>query len=438
MKKSISLISIVAVIYLFGCNHAAKQNQNHSAADHVHELSDSTSTHEGEDATHTHESEEATHSHGSEGTTLSHEGEEATHSHEGEDATHTHEGESASNTQKVEDFQHDEAEIQISTLKKQEFRDILKTTGVIIPARENIQSYQAQSSGFIHFVNNNLVPGSAVKKGDVLFEIRGGILTDENYDLKFHEIKLEYEKNKMNYERASELIKDQIISEEEFLEIKTDFKNTESRYFVYLENRNQNGQKVISKTTGYIHQIYASEGEYINAGEKLATVITPNKLILQADVPQNHFNKLSTFTSASFSTSYSNKLYRSEALNGKLLAYGRSTDESSFFTPVSFEIDYPADLFPGSFVEINLLGKPFSGAIVVPKTALMEEQGKIYVFLHHEDGDYEKRYVELGADDGEFVQILAGLEENQMVVVAGAYHVKLAAVSTDFPDTHSH
>ena len=377
MKKSIFLISIVATIYLFGCNHAAKQNQNHSEADHIHE-------------------------------------------------------------QKVEDHQHGEAEIQTLTLKKQEFRDILKTTGIIIPSRENVQNYQAQSGGFIHFVKNNLVLGSAVKKGDVLFEIRGGILTEENYDLKFHEIKLEYEKNKMNYERASELIKDRIVSEEKFLEIKTNFKNIEARYFVYLENRNQNGQKVISKTTGYIHQIYASEGEYINAGEKLATVITRNKLILQADVPQNHFDKLSTFTSASFTTSYSNKVYRSEALNGKLLAYGRSTDESSFFTPVSFEIDYKTDLLPGSFVEINLFGKPFSGAIVIPKTALMEEQGKIYVFLHHEDGDYEKRYVELGADDGEFVQILAGLEENQMVVVAGAYQVKLAAMSTALPDTHSH
>ena len=383
MKKSIFLISIGAIIYLFGCNQVAK------------------------------------------------------HDHDGEDATHIYEGESTSHTHEADDHQHDEAEIQILTLKKQEFRDILKTTGVIIPARENVQSYQARSSGFIHFVNN-LVQGSAVKKGDVLFEIRGGILTDENYDLKFHEIKLEYEKNKMNYERAFELIKDRIISEKEFLEIKTNFKNAESRYHVYLENRNQNGQKVISKTTGYIHQIFVSEGEYINAGEKLATIITLNKLILQADVPQNHFNKLSTFTSASFTTSYSNRVYRSEALNGRLLAYGRSTDESSFFTPVSFEIDYHTDLFPGSFVEINLMGKPFSGAIVVPKTALMEEQGKIYVFLHHEDGDYEKRYVELGADDGEFVHIPAGLEENQMIVVVGAYHVKLAAISTDLPDTHSH
>ncbi len=384
MKKTISLISIIATIYLFGCSHTAKQNHAHSEANHVHEQIDTTHTHE------------------------------------------------------AEDHQHDRAEIQILTLKKQEFRDILKTTGVIIPARENIQSYQAQSSGFIHFVNNNLVQGSSVKKGDILFEIRGGILTDENYDLKFHEIKLEYEKNKINFERASELIKDRIISEKEFLEIKTNFKNAESRYFVYLENRDQNGQKVLSKTTGYIHQVYVSEGEYINAGEKLATVFTRNKLILQADVPQNYFNKLSTFTSASFTTSYSNKVYRSQTLNGKLLAYGRTTDESSFFTPVSFEIDYPTDLFPGSFVEINLMGKPFNGAIVVPKTALMEEQGKIYVFLYHEDGDYEKRYVELGADDGEFVHIPAGLEENMMVVVTGAYHVKMAAISTDLPDTHSH
>ena len=393
MKKSITLILIVAVIYLFGCNRAAKQNQKHSEANHIHEQIDT---------------------------------------------THTHEDEVTSNTEEAEAFHHHDAEIQIRTLKKQEFRDILKTTGVIIPAREDVQSYQAQSSGFIHFVNNNLVHGSSVKKGDPLFEIRGGILTDENYDLKFHEIKLEYEKNKINYERASELIKDQILSEEKFLEIKTNFKNTESRYFVYLENRNKNGQKVISKTTGHIHQIYVSEGEYINAGEKLATVITCNKLILQADVPQNHFNQLSTFTSATFITSYSNKVYRSEALNGRLLAYGRSTDESSFFTPVSFEIDYHTDLLPGSFVEINLMGEPFTGAIVVPKTALMEEQGKIYVFIHHEDGDYEKRYVELGAGDGEFVQILAGLEENQMVVVTGAYHIKLATISTDLPDTHSH
>ena len=37
MKKSIFLISIVATIYLSGCNHAAKHDHEHSETDHVHE-----------------------------------------------------------------------------------------------------------------------------------------------------------------------------------------------------------------------------------------------------------------------------------------------------------------------------------------------------------------------------------------------------------------
>lgn len=180
------------------------------------------------------------------------------------------------------------------------------------------------------------------------------------------------------------------------------------------------------------------EGEHIKAGRKLATVIAPKKLILQADVPQNQFSKLNTFTSASFTTSYNKRVYRTDSLNGKLLAYGRSTDGSSFFTPVSFKIDYQPDLIPGSFAEINLFGKPLTDVLVIPKTALLEEQEKIYVFLHNKNGDYEKRYIVPGSDDGEYVRVTAGLYENDKVVVKGAYLVKLATMSHDLPDTHSH
>ena len=59
-----------------------------------------------------------------------------------------------------------------------------------------------------------------VGKGEVLFEIKGGILSEENSDLKFKEIQLDYEKEKKNFERAENLIDDQIISDEDFLEIK--------------------------------------------------------------------------------------------------------------------------------------------------------------------------------------------------------------------------
>ncbi|UCG26630.1 MAG: efflux RND transporter periplasmic adaptor subunit [Bacteroidales bacterium] len=415
MKNIIICAATTAMIYLFGCNQVPEHDHELSETNHVHEEADTIYQHSA--ASQTHESENSAHMNEADAPTL--------------------EEENNSNIQAADDLSHDDEEIQVLILKKQDFNNILETTGVILPARENVHSYQAQSSGFIHFVNN-LVQGWDVKKGDVLFEIQGGLLSDDNYYLNFQEARLEYEKQKKNFERASELIEERIISEEEFLEIETSYKNAESRYRIYLENRDQNGRKVLSKTNGYIHQIFVAEGEYVNAGEKLATVINRDKLILQADVPQTHFNVLGTFRSATFATPYSNRIYRSKNLNGRLLAYGRSTDESSFFTPVSFEIDYHPDLLPGSFVEIYLMGEPIANAIVLPKTALMEEQGRIYVFIHHEDGEYGKRYVEPGADDGEFIQILSGLEENQMVVVKGAYLVKLSTISTALPDTHSH
>ena len=398
MKTIMLFITAFAVCMFFGCKQAG-----HS--DHVHEGEEKPHTHDGRDQIHEQESD----------VQLSHEVEG--HSHTG--------------------F-YGEEEVKVVTLEKQEFQDILKTTGVLLPSRGDIQVYHSPANGYIHFTNERMVPGSNVGKGDVLFEITGGILSEENSDLKFREIQLEYEMEKKNFERAENLIGDKIISEGDFLAIKSKYENVKTRYQLYLENRKQGGQLIISRASGFVQQIHVSEGDYVHAGEVVAKTITQKKLILRADIPQNNYNRLSTFNSATFTTSYGNRVYRSDALHGKLLAYGRSTDETSFFTPITFEIDHHPDLIPGSFVEVNLKGNPVEDALVLPISALMEEQGKIYVFIRMEHGEFEKRYIELGIDDGEYVQVLSGLEEDQKVVVAGAYFVKLSTMSTDLPDTHSH
>lgn len=420
MKINIFLITTLTVCFLCGCKQVGPEDHSDSAAEHTHQSSDP--DHEHDQTVSGDAVEEASHDL---------ESETSVHTHESGDTTHSHE---ADGTTAI----HHEGEIETLMVIKQEFQDILKTTGVILPSREDVRMYHSPVDGFIHFTDKKMVPGSAVRIGQSLFEIRGGILSDENSDLKFQEIKLEYEKQKKNFDRAGKLIDDMIISEEEFLAIKSKYENARSRYQLYVENRNQGGQRIISKANGYMQHIIIDEGQYVKAGEKVATVITQNRLLLQADVPQNQFIELKTFTAATFTTPYSYRVYRSEALNGRLLAYGKSTDETSFFTPITFEIDHHPDLIPGSFVEINLMGKPIDETIVIPRSALMEEQGKIYVFVQHEDGDYEKQYVELGADDGEFVQVLSGLEENQKVVVVGAYYVRLSTMSSDLPDTHSH
>jgi multidrug efflux pump subunit AcrA (membrane-fusion protein) len=56
-------------------------------------------------------------------------------------------------------------------------------------------------------------------------------------------------------------------------------------------------------------------------------------------------------------------------------------------------MNYDPDLIEGTFAEVYLIGKEIKDAIVVPNSALLEEYGKLYVFVENSDGDFIKRYI---------------------------------------------
>ncbi|MFR9165742.1 MAG: efflux RND transporter periplasmic adaptor subunit [Dysgonomonas sp.] len=117
---------------------------------------------------------------------------------------------------------------------------------------------------------------------------------------------------------------------------------------------------------------------------------------------------------------------------------GRNSGENSYYTPVNFDFDNKGRIIEGSFVEVYLKSFPVNDAIVLPVSALIEEQGHFFVFvaLEHE-GEYVKKEVRIGASDGINRQILQGLNEGDRVVTQGAYAVKLASMSNAMPE-HSH
>ena len=73
-------------------------------------------------------------------------------------------------------------------------------------------------------------------------------------------------------------------------------------------------------------------------------------------------------------------------------------------------------LSAGSFCEVYLTGAGREGVISVPVSALSEQQGKYFVYVQVHDDAYDKRPVQLGADAGDRVEILAGLEPGEKVV----------------------
>jgi cobalt-zinc-cadmium efflux system membrane fusion protein len=100
-------------------------------------------------------------------------------------------------------------------------------------------------------------------------------------------------------------------------------------------------------------------------------------------------------------------------------------------------MDYDPELIEGTFAEVYLIGKEIKDAIVIPNSALLEEYGKLYVYVEDFDGDFLKRYIKPGYNNGEFTQVIAGLAEDEKIVATGTYQVKLSQMSTSAP-AHNH
>jgi multidrug efflux pump subunit AcrA (membrane-fusion protein) len=119
-----------------------------------------------------------------------------------------------------------------------------------------------------------------------------------------------------------------------------------------------------------------------------------------------------------------------------LLSIGKFA-ENSMFVPLWFEIESRPGLIPGTYVEVFILTNPVAGALVIPLSAVMEEQGNYYCYVQVGGESFEKRELLLGSNDGKQVRVLSGLAEGERVVTKGAYNIKLSTASGTLP-AHGH
>lgn len=320
---------------------------------------------------------------------------------------------------------------------KQPFTDIIKTNGQILSAPGDEMMVTSNAGGTVLFAGNKTVIGSEVSKGTDLFTITGGDITTGNIDAAYKEAKANYDKTKADFDRASELVNDKIVSEKDFLQTQVAFENARTVFNTISKNYSTKGQGISSPMTGFVKNILVREGQFVEAGTPLIVISKNKKLVLQANVSQRYFSRLPSIASANFKTVGSEAVFDIQELNGKILSFGKSISANSPFLPVTFEIDNTGNLIPGSVAEVYLKTSPIPNALVVPTSSLMEEQGNFYVYVQTGGESFQKREVKIGAGDGINVQLLSGVAEGERVVTRGAYQIKLSSASGELP-AHGH
>lgn len=427
MRAIIYAITILA-ISLWGCKNQSSQDK------HTHSETETHAGHNHEEHDHCHEG----HDHSHEGHDHDHEGHD--HNHEGHDhehADHNHESEEAKHSDEIifPKAQAAKTTFEVREIQPASFNQVVKTTGQILAAPGDEAVIVATSNGVVSFTSNKLTEGTKVQKGQSLFQISSKNIAEGDYYTK---VKATYEAAKASYDRAESLVKDKIISQKEFENTKLEFENAKTAYDAVSNNKTAKGVSVNAPINGHMKNILVKEGEYITIGQPLATVSQNQRLVLRAEVSQRYYNAMQSIKSANFKTPYDNKVYSLEDLNGRLLSFGKTSNENLFFIPVSFEFDNKGEVIPGSFVEVYLISAPIENTLSIPVSALTNEMGTHYVYVQIDEEGYRKQEVALGANNGKEVQIIKGLHPGDRVVTQGAYQVKMASASGAIPHGHSH
>ena len=321
-------------------------------------------------------------------------------------------------------------------VKRETIYDIVKATGEIQAAPGDEVTIAAKSNGIVKYTGSNNIAGYAVRAGQAMFSVTGGEIAFENVDAAKQAARAELATSKSEYERASELIKDKLITKSEYETAKLRY--DQARVTFNNLGRNYSGGKSLSSPiSGFIKSILVNEGQYVNAGQPLAIVTKNQRIILKADVSLKDAGKINNIREANFSIAQTRQTYSTKELNAKLVVVGKTAAGIAPFIPVQFQMDGRPDLLPGTFAEVFLKTSPIENALVIPVSALVEEQGIFYAFVQTEGESFQKRELKLSANDGFQVQVLSGVAEGERVVTKGAYQIKLSQASGVLPE-HGH
>ena len=358
------------------------------------------------------------------------------HNHEAEEAAHEAESHGGHSDEIILTPEKAKAAgVMVETVTPGTFREVIPTSGQVLAAQGDENTLVAATAGVVSF-SRTVTEGMSVGRDVELLSVSAENLQDGD---PVKRARIAYERAKGEYERAEKLIGERIVSEKEFNVLKENYENARIAYEALSPSKAGKGVAVKSPMAGYVKACFVKEGDYVTVGQPLLSVTQTRRLMLRAEVSERYYSRLHNIASANFQTPYDDKVYSLADLKGRLLSFGKSSDGTSYYVPVTFEFDNRGDVIPGSFVEVYLLASERQNVLSVPVSALTEEQGLYFIYCQIDEECYRKQEVTVGANDGKRVEILSGLKGGEKVVTQGAIHVKLASASTAIPGhTHEH
>lgn len=281
----------------------------------------------------------------------------------------------------------------------------------------------ATTSGKVQFAGN-VIAGMQVSVDEPLFYLDGSDVTDNDAAVKFAEAESNYELAKADFERKKHLFIDKIVSEREYQAAEAAYRQAEARFVSMKRNFGEGKVTLKSSMKGAIATLLVANGDYVEPGTPLAVVQREGGVNLVAELPMRYAAQLQKISTVNVETAQGNVYNMSDY--GAVPVVGNVANRCNML-PVTVSCTALPGVVAGSIVTLYLSSRDEdTHHVAVPRTALVEEMGNMFVFVQNNPVSFEKRSVRVGATDGRYVQLLSGVAPGERVVSKGGVILKLS------------
>ncbi|MFB9055965.1 efflux RND transporter periplasmic adaptor subunit [Mariniflexile ostreae] len=257
--------------------------------------------------------------------------------------------------------------------------------------------------------------GQDVTKGQLLAKIDDGGLSSQ-----LAQVRVQAELAKTTFERQSRLWDQNIGSEIQYLQAKTNYEASKSS-FDQLEKQFEK-TNIRAPFTGTIDQIITDQGSLVNPGQSpLMRIVNTSDMYVKADVPENYLGKVTEGSEVVVDFISLGKTYT-----------GKIRQVSNFINPdnrsFSIQVALPNKdniLKPNLIATIKLNDYISEKTIVIPSSIVQKNsknESLVFIYTPETDstGTVKQTVIKTGKEQDGHIEVSEGIKSGDIIILEGA------------------
>jgi RND family efflux transporter MFP subunit len=252
------------------------------------------------------------------------------------------------------------------------------------------------------------------------------------------------------FNRAQRLYEAKAVAQKQLEVAETDLKSAEAALATAIAHRDalreppgaartatphQAVYPITAPIAGTVTRVAKSPGEQVAAGEAILELVALDVLWVEVPVFEADLPRLARPARGAFIVTS----MPGTELAGRLVNHGTIVDPRTRAATLVFEVANPDRRLPvGLALEARLDAGERVQAVMVPREAVLELEGKQFVYVLRSGEEFERREVAAGDEHGPRIAVLSGLKPGERVVTQGSWQLRQHELRPASPGAHTH